>query len=244
MINVYKFNRVHPPLMKDYSGDVYRVPNELLRETIGTAKWTTRKPDNTRGFRLKGQMLESQFELTRNIYWTMFIPPEHFAEDITQTVTVISGVSEIQKHTMERGLEVSASASGFGLSASVKATLKITDATTHEWHKEQREEREQTFKAGYTYCTWLLSDQLILKKKTQRKIGDKPLPKSKLWPPIADTNIEISCILGTYQDKWEDTESRVVLAEDFKLQAAQEEPEITAITLPTGKLILADNRSR
>ena len=238
MVNVYKFNRVHPPLMKNYGGDVYSVPNEFLRETLGTAKWITNKPDNCRGLRLKGQVLETQFELTRNIYWTMFIPPEHFAEDITKTVTIISGVSEIQKHTMERDLEMSASASGFGLNSSVKATLKITDETTREWHKEQREEREQTFKAGHTYCTWMLVDELILKKTTQSKVRGKPVP----WNPrITVTNSEFSCILGTYQDKWEDTESKEVSAEDFKLLSAQKEPESAIITLPTGKLALADN---
>ena len=234
MANVYKFNRVHPPLMKDYSGDVYSVPSESLRETIGPATWTTQKPDNSPGlFRLKGQVLESTFELTRNIYWAMSVPPEHFAEDITKTVTVISGVSEIQKHTMERDLEVSASASGFGLSASVKASLKITDETTHEWHKEQKEEREQTFKAGYTYCTWILVDQLILKKTTESKLGGKPVP----WKhPIVVTNNELVCVLGTYQDKWEDVASSKVVAEDFKLQAELVEPAGTVITLPTGKL--------
>jgi len=219
--------------MKDCSGDLYSVPNELLRQTIATAQWITRKADNSRGLRLKGQELESQFELTRNIYWSLFIPPEHFAEDITKTVTVISGVSEIKKHTMERDLEVSASAKGFGLSATVKATLKITDETTHEWHKEEKEEREQLFKAGYTYCTWLLIDELILKKTTQSKIGNRPAPTN---PRIVVTNSEISCILGTYQDKWEDPDSREVLSEELNLQGAEEELENIEISLPTGKL--------
>jgi hypothetical protein len=233
MEHVYAFNRVHPPLMKDYNGDVYSVPNALLRQTLGTAKWATEKPDtNTRVIRIKGQVIESQFDLTRNIYWTLFIPPEHFAEDIIKTVTIISGVSEIQKHTMERDLEVSASTSGFGLSASVKATLKITDETTREWHKEQKDEREQTFKAGYTYCTWMLVDELILKKTTQVKLGGRPIPRV----PTIVTNSEFSCILGTYQDKWKDTESMVIGAEELQLQAAQKESEIRVITLPSGKL--------
>lgn len=229
----YQFNRVHPPLMKNYSGDVYSVPSELLRETIGTAQWTTTKPDNSGPIHLKGQVLETQFQLTRNIYWTMFFPLERFAEDITKTVTIISGVSEIQKHTMERDLEVSASASGFGLSASVKAALKITDETTREWHKEQREERQQTFKGGSTYCTWMLVDEFIIKKTTQSKVGDRPSPFN---PRIIVTDSEISCVLGTYQDKWEDTASTEASAADLKLQAMRETAENIVITLPSGKL--------
>lgn len=233
MEHVYAFNRVHPPLMKDYNGDVYSVPNALLRQTMGTAKWSTEKPDNnSRAVHVKGLLIESQFELTRNIYWTMFNPPEHFAEDIIKTVTIISGVSEIQKHTMERDLEVSASASGFGLSTSVKATLKITDETTREWHKEQKDEREQTFKAGYTYCTWMLVDELILKKTTQVKLRGRSVPRV----PTIVTNSEFSCILGTYQDKWQDTESIEVGTEELQLQASQKVSETRVITLPSGKL--------
>jgi hypothetical protein len=234
MTSVYVFSRVHPPLMKDYGGDIYSVPNEQLQNLIGTAKWTTEKPDNCSPVHVKGQVLETQFELTRNVYWSLLLPPEHFSEDITMTVTVISGASEVKKHSMERGLEASAGASGFGLSTSVKATLKITDETTREWHSERKEQREQLFKAGYTYCTWILTDELLLKKTTQSKLAGKPSP---INPRIVVSNSDFSCVLGTYQDKWLDTESREISAEEMKLLAAAAPPMSVVVTLPSGKLV-------
>ena len=75
-----------------------------------------------------------------------------------------------------------------------------------------------------------------------------PMP---FFPPFSkgpiENTIEMSCILSTYQDRWEDTESSKALAasaKDFKLLAVQRGPEITPITLPTGKLEISDKRSR
>ncbi len=228
MVKPYKFNRVHPPLMEDCGGDIYGLPAERLRNMIGTAAWTEDK-DIVKMLEL---MQTTEFKLTRYIYWTLFIPPALFAEDITKKVTIISGVSESQKHSIESGLEAEAGASGFGLTTKVKASLKITDETTHEWHTEQKEEKEQTFKAGYRYCTWVLADELILKKTTQMRMPKLTAPRVVFPPAVA------TCILLTYQDKWKDPRSREGLAKVLTLQAARGKHKGTPITLPTGKLAL------
>lgn len=230
MVKPYKFNRVHPPLMEDCGGDIYGVPPERLRNMIGTAPWTEDKHIMRRNPEL---VQTTEFKLTRYIYWTLFIPPALFAEDITKKVTIISGVSESQKHNIESGLEAEAGASGFGLTTKVKASLKITNETTHEWHTEQKEEREQTFKAGYRYCTWVLADELILKKTTQWR-----MPHKYTWPRVVFPPTVATCILLTYQDKWKDPRSREGLAKVLILQAARGKHKGTPITLPTGKLAL------
>lgn len=232
MSSDYKFSRVEPPRMKDYAGDIYSVPNEQLRVIVGAASWTTEKPD--RSVPIKGLVIETQFELTRYQYWSLLSPPEHFTEDTTMKVTTISGASEIQKHTMEKNLEVSSGASGFGLSASVKASLKVTDETTREWHSEKRVEREQPFKADTTYCTWMLIDELRLKKTTQSKLAGKPSPFN---PRIIVSNAEFSCALSTYQDKWPDSEKQEVsMLKGAELDAAAAATESIVVTLPSGKL--------
>ena len=233
MATQYEFNRVRPPKMKDFNGDIYSVPNESLREIIGSKEWTTKTAVDKRGIRLKGEVMETRFKLTRVMFWSLLVHPEHFAEPITRKVTIISGVSEIEQHTMERGLEAKAGASGFGLSAEVKASLKITDKTTHEWHTERKEESEQAFEAGCTYCSWVLTDALILDKAVQRMYCGKPSP---IDPRLITSHCEFNCILSTYQDKWEETEARELTLEELELQAVPQEAAPSVIALPTGKL--------
>jgi len=218
--------------MKDYNGDVYSVPNTSLEETIGEVELPTKRLE----IGPKGRpffVIETKIELTRKMYWDMLTRPDHFEEDITKTLTLVSGVSEVQKQVIERDLEIEAGASGFGLSASVKASLKITNEMTREWHKEQTEQREQTFKAGYTYCTWVLNDELSLEKQTRgiQRFGNKEKlipPKKGHRNPETTTNI-VTCRLATYQDKWRDTASAEILNRVLKLQAAQGKHKITAI---------------
>ena len=233
MAATYQFNRVRPPKMKDFDGDIYSVPNESLREFIGTKEWMTTSAISSRGLSIKGEVMETRFRLTRVLFWSLLVHPEHFAEPITRKITIISGVSEIEQHTMERGLEAKAGASGFGLSAEVKASLKITDQTTREWHTERKEESEQAFEAGCTYCSWVLTDALILDKAVQRMYSGKPSPVD---PRLITSHCEFNCILSTYQDKWEETETRELTLEELELQVAPQAAAPGVIALPTGKL--------
>lgn len=234
MAATYEFNRVRPPKMKDFDGDIYGVPNDALREIVGWKEWKTTSPLRGGVVYLKGEVLETRFKLTRVLFWSLLVHPEHFAESITRKITIISGVSEIEQHTMERGLESKAGASGFGLSAEVKATLKITDQTTREWHSERKEESEQAFEAGCTYCSWVLTDALILDKAVQRMYLDKPSPVD---PRIVTSHFEFNCILSTYQDKWKETVARALTMEELVRYAAPHAAAPSTITLPSGRLV-------
>lgn len=206
---MYKFDPVHPPLMKDYNGDVFQIAEGLLKEVIGTAKWATSN-DQPIGL-IKGIIRrEADFLLTRARHWVLTGMPEHYAEDLKRKITIVTGYSETQRHSLERSLETKAGASGFGLSAEVKASLKMTDETIKQWHKEKTVENEHVFRAGHTYCTWNLVETFLLHKTAVTKmiIGGKVTKSS---PPVVTVD-RFDVMLSVYEDKWKDPEALALQA--------------------------------
>jgi hypothetical protein len=190
----YKFNRVYPPLLRDIR-DIYSVPADDLVEKVGTAKWT--KTTNFDGILLHGDV---SFDLKRNRHWSIQQPPMHYATESQHEITVTKGYSKTTRVLIERALEISAGAPGFGLSAEARASLHITNETIEEWRLETVTTEQRTFKANSTYVTWSLVDSLILDKKTilirGKHTNDKELGKTVDEP----LQLTFDVIVGIYED--------------------------------------------
>ena len=104
------------------------------------------------------------FMVTRRLFWQISDPPRRYGVDTSMDVTVRTGVSEVRRHSVENtlsfGLDANANVGGdakagkmFGLSASVKQQLKITDETSNTWTTESTVKTSQNFKAHHSNKT-------------------------------------------------------------------------------------------
>jgi hypothetical protein len=144
------------------------MPEPAISQVIGTATWTKvdrqpRFPRETPDYIINS----SVFTLTRVVHWAISTSPAYYTVDTPTKVTVVTGYSRAQQVAFTQSLGASAGASGFGLSASVKAALSITDTTTQQWHEETTVEIDKIYKGGFTYVTWNLIDSLHLIKNEQ-----------------------------------------------------------------------------
>ena len=153
----YFFSMSRPPLLKDYLGTVYSIPDSQLQSVAGTASW-----DEHTSVPAPGGFLNTDRHITivHRYYWILSDPPVRYATDLTYDVKTTSGYTKTDKEETEKNLGISAGAKVFGISLSAQASLKITTGETQEWHEQTDVTAHQTFKANYVYCTWVLNDAL------------------------------------------------------------------------------------
>ena len=114
-----------------------------------------------------------------------------------------------RKGAIDRSLEITVGAGGpdffGGLSASVKASLQISDETTQEWHEETTEETDETFAANTRYATWSLVDTLTFNKTSvvYEYMGDDdgdPRTPGMSTSTTSNTSKAFNCVIAVYQD--------------------------------------------
>ena len=163
----YQFTPAHPPLLKDNDGDIFDIDPMVLQKSIGEAHWDTSTPAS-------GSVPANtkEFLMTRKWVWGRIEFPKHYANDETFKVTRVQRFKATDKSSMERVLGIDADADFFdSLKLSVKTSLKYTTEQTHEWSVDNTVEHDFTFKAGYTYCDWVLYDLLEATATTTTVVG-------------------------------------------------------------------------
>lgn len=205
----YTFTPLHPPLLLDYP-DLRSIPATDLKQTQGTATWTTQREIRTGDRVLSFEVYNNSFELTRSLRWLLREGPIHRAEDFTVKITETKGYRLTQKQGFEKTLELTVGAEAnlpnpelplLKLSASVRDTLKITEDIQREWHVESVIESNRLFKAGVSYYFWDLIDGFFLTKsaKTTYLLGTGRKDMGTSGPILTQANFD--SVIGTHEDK-------------------------------------------
>lgn len=201
----YAFSENKPPRLSDHPNP-FDIPPEQLTEVIGKAEWQEDREWSERlGFfeNYFRVYQTSVFSMERVQYWAIKGVVEHFAEDETRVVTVVSGYDETRTREVEKTLNLEASAAHevpfWKLSASVKAGLKITEAFEQRWHQQKTTQTTITYKAGYTYVVWELRDAIRVKKTT---FGQKNHDgyAVQMFPPTEVTD-SVESVIAIFNDR-------------------------------------------
>jgi hypothetical protein len=171
---VYKFSPDLPPLMKD--GSIFNLDPETLKgPLIGEAKPET--TITTFDSQHDHYQWRKTYDIKHYQQWSLMMPVHHYAS--TQAVQVVetTGYDVTEKAAMESNLSATAGGSGFGLSAEVTASLKLSEETTKTWTASTATTTSMTFEALTTYAFWVLHDVIEARVVTQTNYeykGDPP----------------------------------------------------------------------
>jgi hypothetical protein len=199
----YTFNVTTPPLLKDFAGEIVRMPAEAITQVQGIAQW---EEDTSLDIIVIIVVIEgpktSLFKVSRRLLWRISDPPRRYAVDTTLDVTFRTGFSEVRKNSFENtlttGVDANVGGKTWGLSASVKEQLKITNETIQTWTAESTVKTSQQFKAGHTYCWWSLVDSIQVERIDTSIKG-----------VITTSTDFVECVISTYQDACPDSDSKL-----------------------------------
>ena len=213
--SAYVFTRVFPPPLESYP-DPSSLPVALVREEVGQASWSEYLEFDISTRVIQTKHVSNNYVATRAVRWVVVLGPAHYALDSTTTIVQRTGYEQKQTDTFEQSLNIELSGKYgvtplTGLSASVKAGLKITSTTSQEWHTETTVTNTRTYKAGNTYITWNLMDTVFVTKTSNVSYSyGAPEVRTiyRVDAPV-NTNHQFDCALKYFEDKASDAAAKI-----------------------------------
>lgn len=211
----YVFTRVFPPPLQAYP-DPSSLPVALVREEVGQASWNEYFEVDISTRVIQTKHVSNNYVATRSVRWVVVWGPAHYALDSTTTIVQKTGYEQKQTDTFEQSLNIELSGKYgvtplTGLSASVKAGLKITSMTSQEWHTETTVTNTRTYKAGNTYITWNLMDTVFVTKTSNVSYSYGAPEVRTIYAVDAPltTNHQFDCALKYFEDKAADAALKI-----------------------------------
>ncbi|NHZ32903.1 hypothetical protein [Massilia rubra] len=155
----YVFSSVRPPLLRDYPA-ILSVPTVLLKGQTYTATDQPNSPTVYNDSQHDHWQTYNSFIITRYQVWRLNTPPYHAASNGSHSHSVTSGYDQSKMTKFVQTISVTAGAAGFGMSASVTASLELTSEETQTWSTSTTNVTTLDLKAGNTYDSWTLFDHL------------------------------------------------------------------------------------
>ena len=205
----YIFSSTKPPLLQDFPAILSVPPSALKGETFVSYDqpnspeiWNNSQSDHWQTY--------NSFTISRYQVWRCNSPPFHAASDGSHTHTVTVGYEDTKMTQFEKTISATAGASGFGMTASVTASLKLTTEDTQTWSTSTTDTIQSDYKAGFTYASWTLYEHLEVQTQVwyqYEHAGDDPPGFTKQGDPQTSF-VEIAIL--NYDDAIADPNSQYV----------------------------------
>lgn len=181
----YVFDINTPPLMKN--GDIHTVAPANLQGKIITADPTQpNSPVIYNDSQHDHWQTYSSFIVRSYQVWEIDLPVYLYANDVTTTIEVANGYDKSEANSFSRTISATVGAEGFGLSASVTASLGYTSSQTENWRESTTKTTTETFKANVRYVNWILYDVIEVEAQGWYQYehrGDNPPGYTKQGDP-------------------------------------------------------------
>ncbi|NHZ98500.1 hypothetical protein [Massilia sp. CCM 8734] len=102
----------------------------------------------------------NSFIITRYQVWRLNEAPYHATSDGFHARSVTTGYDETKMTQFVKTISATAGAAGFGMSASVTASLELTDQNTQTWSTSTTDTTQLNYVAKTTYDSWTLFEHL------------------------------------------------------------------------------------